>query len=267
MRDEAYTLDVTARSKFSEAFSDQPTSLSSETGYLVSASQMFSERRRLEGNAHSPASSFVRQLYERNAESVVHLGEIARVHLPGRFKRIYGETGSAYLDSEPIFKINPDITKFLTSATNVNIDAYTVHSGWLLMARSGQIYGINGLAIIANEWHEGKVITEHIIRIIPDPGEIRPGYLQTVLSHPTLGQPLVVSQAFGTSVPELAPEDIRQLPIPRLKGSIEGEIADAAERANELRRQADIKENEAVSSLERELGRKLEMIPPVEDTA
>ena len=165
--------------------------------------------------------------------------------------------GTPYLDSEPIFKINPDITKFLTPATNIDFDTYAVRRGWLLMARSGQIYGLNGQAMIANEWHEGKVVTEHIMRIIPNPEEIRSGYLQTVLQHPTLGRPLVVSRAYGTSVPELAPKDIRQLPLPRLKREIEDEIADAAEHANELRRIADEKENRAVSDLESELSREL----------
>ena len=63
-----------------------------------------------------------------------------------------------------------------------------------------------------------------------------------------------MSRAYGTSVPELAPEDVRQLPIPRLRCEIENEIASAAEQANEMRRQADEKENKAVASLERELG-------------
>ena len=254
MRDEAYLLDTSARSKLADALSDRPTSLKSEVGYPVAASHIFGKRRRLEANAHSPASRFVYQVYERNAEAVVTLGEVARVHLPSRFKRIFGESGTPYLDSEPIFKVNPDITKLLTPATNINFEAYLVRRGWLLMACSGQTYGINGQATIANEWHEGKVVTQHIMRIVPNPGEIRPGYLQTVLSHPTLGQPLVVSRAYGTSVPELAPEDIRQLPIPRLRREIEDEIASAAEQANELRRQADEKENKAVADLEREFG-------------
>ena len=132
--------------------------------------------------------------------------------MPARFKRIYGEQGTTYLDSGPIFEVNPELSKFLTSATPIDLDAYMVQRGWLLMACSGQIYGINGQAILANRWHEGKVITQHVMRIVPD-DTIRPGYLQTVLSHPTLGQPLVVSQAYGTSVPELAVEDIEQLPI------------------------------------------------------
>ena len=254
-REEAYRLDMTARRRFADAMSDQPERLPEE-GYAVRASRLFHGRRRLEAFAHSPGAQLVARTYERNAESVVRLGRIARAFLPPRFKRIYGERGTAYLDSGPVFKVNPELSKFLTPATPIDFDDYMVKRGWLLMARSGQIYGINGQAILADRWHEGKVITEHIIRIVPE-DTIRPGYLQTVLSHPTLGQPLVVSQAYGTSVPELAAEDIERLPIPRLAVKQEEEIADAAERASELRMKADEEENEAVARLESELKKAL----------
>ena len=253
-RDQAYRLDMTARRRFEDAMSDQPDA-PQEEGYAVYASRLFSGRRRLEAFAHSPNAQLVARTYERNAESIARLGQIARAFVPARFKRIYGEEGTTYLDSGPIFKVNPELSKLLTSATPINFDAYMVKHGWLLMACSGQIYGINGQAILANRWHEGKVITQHIMRIIPE--DIRPGYLQTVLSHPTLGQPLVVSQAYGTSVPELAAEDIERLPIPRLTKQEEDEIADAAERASELRMNANKEENETVSKLERELEKEL----------
>ena len=251
-RDEAYRLDMIARRRFADAMGDQPEA-PREEGYTVRASKLFHGRRRLEAFAHSPAAQVVTRTYERNAESVVRLGQMARAFLPARFKRIYGERGTAYLDSGPIFKVNPELVKFLTPATRIDFDEYTVRRGWLLMACSGQIYGINGQAILATRWHEGKVVTQHTIRIVPG-NTIRPGYLQTVLSHPTLGKPLVVSQAYGTSVPELAAEDIEGLPIPRLAKREEDEIADAAERASELRVRADEEENEAVAKLESELG-------------
>lgn len=258
-RDEAYGLDMTARRRFSDAMSDQPD-VPREEGYAVRASEFFDRRRRLEAFAHSPEAQFVMHTYERNAESVVPLGQIARAFVPGRFKRIYGEQGTTYLDSEPIFKVNPELTKLLTPATQIDFDTYRVKRGWLLMACSGQIYGINGQAMLANQWHEGKVITQHIMRIIPD-DTIRPGYLQTVLSHPTLGQPLVVSRAYGSSVPELAPGDVERLPIPRLAKRVEDEIADAAERASDLRMNADKDENVAVSKLEAELSEELGVGP------
>lgn len=262
-RDEAYRLDMASRHRFDEAMDDRPEP-PSEEGYAVSALEMFGGRRRLEAYAHSPASQFVSRVFERNAVSIESLGSLARAFIPGRFKRIYGDVGTPYLDSEPVFKINPERTKFLTPATDINFATYMVKRGWLLMARSGQIYGINGQAIIANECHEQKVVTEHIMRIVPEFDKIRPGYLQTVLSHPTLGKPLVVSRAYGTSVPELAPEDIERLPIPRLARQVEHEIANAAERASELRVKADKEENGAVSKLEAELEKELGIAPDKE---
>ncbi len=257
-RDKAYQLDTTARAWFEEAMDHQPD-LASEDGFAVSASQLFERRRRLEASAYNPAATFVACVYHRNASYVTPLGEIGRVYVPGRFKRIFGDTGTTYLDSEPIFKINPELTKSLTPATNIDFDAYMVRRGWLLMACSGQTYGINGQAILASKWHEEKIITQHIMRIIPNSEKVRSGYLQTVLSHPVLGKPLVVSQAYGTSVPELAPEDIEKLPIPRLEQEVESEIADAAERASDLRMEADMRENEVVAKLERELGKELDL--------
>ena len=157
MRDEAHKLDMMSRSRLADVLRDRPKDVHEETGYWVSASDIFDGRRRLEGNAHSPSSRFISDVYELNAESVVGLGEVAETYLPGRFKRIFGKAGTPYLDSEPIFKINPGITKFLTSATSINFDKYFVQRGWLLMACSGQTYGLNGQAIIASQWHEGKV--------------------------------------------------------------------------------------------------------------
>ncbi len=259
-RDKAYRLDMWSRTKFAEVMRDRPHIANTE-GYAIPISHIFSGRRRLEANAHSPDARFVSQVYARNSESVVALGQVASAYVPDWFNRIYGKKGTAYLDSEPIFKINPETTKTLTPATNIDWDAYMVQRGFLLMACSGQTYGLNGQTTIANQWHEGKVVTQHIMRIVPRSGEIRPGYLQTVLSHPTLGQPLVVSRAYGTSVPELAPEDIEQLPIPRLAHQVEDEIAEAAEQANELRREAAEKETTAVSKLENELGQVLGITP------
>ena len=255
-RDEAYRLDMAARCRFAEAMGDEVEMSTGDT-FSVASSDLFDARRRLEAAAHSPAARHILLAYERNASSVAVLGELAQVVSRGRFKRIYGDIGTPYLDSGPLFKINPGVTKRLTRATRIDFDTYMVRRGWLLMACSGQTSGINGQTILANEWHEGKIVTQHIMRIIPDTNQIRAGYLQTMLSHPTLGKPLVVSRAYGTSVPELAPGDVERLPIPRLGTKLEAEIADSAERANDLRLEADLNENHAVSQLEEYLEARL----------
>ena len=250
-REGAYKLDMEVRQQFADAMVE-PSALLDESGFSVNSSKLFGRRRRLEANAYSPESQLVANVYDQNSVRVESVSDSCRAFVPSRFKRIYGEKGMPYLDSEPIFKINPEQFKFLTPATSIDFDAYMVHRGWLLMACSGQVYGINGQAMLANEMHERKVVTQHIMRIVPS-GRIRPGYLQTVLSHPTLGKPLVVSRAYGTSVPELAPEDVEQLPIPRLDKGLEDQIADSAERASELRVEADRIESLAVTALQAEL--------------
>lgn len=250
MRTDAYDLDAKAKERLGESLADQSPH-PDERAFSVPASFLFGKRRRLEASVYSPRAEHVRLIYERNARSVVPLGSVARTFIPGRFKRIYGERGIPYLDSKPIFQINPRITKFLTPATDIDFQAYQVERGWLLMECSGTI----GPTILANEGHEGKVITQHIMRIVPKPELIRGGYLRTVLAHPTLGQPLVTSLAYGTSVPELASDDADRIPVPRLAAQVEDEIAEAAESASELRLAADQRENDAVAHLESVLER------------
>ncbi|MCY4573635.1 MAG: hypothetical protein OXF01_12630 [Gemmatimonadetes bacterium] len=48
---------------------------------------------------------------------------------------------------------------------------------------------------------------------------------------------MVLSAVFGSSVPEIAPEDVADLSIPRL-GEAEDEVADRVERASSLRIEA-----------------------------
>jgi hypothetical protein len=63
------------------------------------------------------------------------------------------------------------------------------------------------------------------------------------LGHPTLGRPLVVRNAYGSSIPHLDPHDIAATPIVRLDEGLEIEVADAAEDAVRLREEADRLEN------------------------
>lgn len=256
LRDQAYHLDRSSRQTFGDALG-LPVVDAEETGYAVSAGRLFRGRRRLDAYAHNPVASAIEHLFEANADAVVPLGSVATAFVPGRFKRIFAESGIPYLDSEPIFKINPGVAKYLAPATAIDLDRYVVESGWVLVACSGQIYGLNGQAMLASRWHEGKVVTQHIMRLVPNRSAVRPGYLQVVLTHPVVGQPLVISRAHGTSVPELDPADIEGLPFPRLASDIENEIADMAERASELRMKADEQEDSAVARLERELDRRI----------
>jgi hypothetical protein len=169
-----------------------------------------------------------------------------------RFKHLYSADGIPYLDSEDIFKVNPILTKFIPPIHKKDADSYYVKPGWLLMACSGQIYGLNGRVILADAWHENKIVSNHVVRIVPphDPDRVPPGYMLMALGHPSFGRPLVVRWAFGTEVPEIHPGDLKDFPVVRLGSDVEREIADQVERANALRRQADEEENAVVAEVE-----------------
>lgn len=251
IRDEAFHLVQEAESLYAAALGIERVHEPNEAAYVVSASEMFVGRRRLDGYHYNPAAEAALQALQASGKSLVPLYSVVmRVFGVPRFKHIYTQEGTPYLDSEDIFKINPELTKFIPQISKKDASSYFVHSGWILMACSGQLYGLNGNAVLSDSWHEKKIVSNHVIRIAPTASGIRPGYLQMVLTHPLVGRPLVLRLAFGTEVPEIAADDLRSFPVPRL-GTAEDDIANLVERASALRMKADHLENEAVASMER----------------
>src|SRR5690625_6626906 len=118
-----------------------------------------------------------------------------------RFKRYFGDGGIPYVSADELFSINPTGSKrILLSDEDKGKAEYRVWVCWIVMARSGQIYGLNGSAMLTTTQHKRQFISDDLIRIIPDASKIRPGYLLTALTHPTLGRPLVIRNTYGTSI-------------------------------------------------------------------
>lgn len=112
------------------------------------------------------------------------------------------------------------------------------------MACSGQVYGLNGAACHMTEYHENIFFSHDLIRIVPKLSMIRAGYLLTTLTHPTLGRPILIRIAYGTSIPHLDPGDVSDFPVVRLTSGEEDVIADLTEEAAAERAQADVLERE-----------------------
>ena len=208
---------------------------------------MSGKSRRLDAYSYNPVARAVLAAIRksgRKSDWVASLSE--RVFLPNRFVRgMPLPDGIPILGSEELFMVNPELDKFLPRSV---ADAEVmVKRNWILLARSGQIYGINGRIVLASRWHENKIISDHAIRIVPK--KVRPGYLLTALGHPTLGRPLVLREVFGTSIPEIDPVSVRDIPILRLD-DLEDEIADKAERSAFLQSAADVLENASAALVE-----------------
>lgn len=216
------------------------------------ASDLFTGRRRLEGFFHNPAVQAIRAHFAARGLRATPLAEGGfDVWLPNRFKRINAEDGISLLDSSDLFEINPDIGRRIADGDFGDPYQGRVKAGWLMVSRSGQIYGLNGSVAIANAFHEGKIISDDIIRIAPrDNTELRPGYLFVAMSHPTLGRPLIKAQIYGSSIPHLEVGDVQALEIARLPEADENTVADLAEQGSALLAEADILENDLAADAE-----------------
>ena len=251
-RDRAHNLVDRAEAEYLNAIGTRPELGDGTSGFATKASAMFRRGRRLEGNYHNPPARAAERAVQSGAQRIDVLGDLVeRVFVPGRFKHIYGDEGVPYLDSAQILEVAPDINKRVLSLKGKKQADYLVRAGTLIIPCSGQLHGIIGSVGLATDWHENKVLTNHILRIVPkSKPAIRIGYLQAVLSHPLLGRPRVLKGAFGSSVPELSPDDVSGISVPRLPTAIEDKIADMMEEAATLRTQADELEKQIADEAE-----------------
>lgn len=252
-RNRAHELALEAEERFERYFGPLSVRDNGELGFSVRASSaLFGHRRRFDALPHNPVVKAIRTHLAKHAKGFTKLVDTGySVWLPNRFKRVPAEDGVGLLDSSDLFEINPDITKRIADGSFGDAYNARVKAGWLLLARSGQIYGLNGTLTLATEAHESYVVSDHIIRIAPpENASIRPGYLSVALSHPELGRPIMKSLPYGSSIPEIDVADVMQLEVARLGSVEENAIADLAEKASALRAQADILENNLAADAE-----------------
>ncbi len=251
MRNRAYDLACQAEDIFENAIGQVVLDENPETGFCVKASDLFINRRRLEGGFYSPVVSAILNRFEALNLRVEPLAKLVeRVWWMTRFKRVFGDEGVPYLSADELFSQNPPISKRVVVEQAEKPDEYFVKAGWILMACSGQVYGLNGSVVLMTKKHEGTFFSHDLIRIVPREELVRPGYLFTALGHPKLGRPLVLRNAYGTSIPHLEPSDVATIPIVRLTEEQENLIADLMEEAVTLRAEADELENTITNEAE-----------------
>lgn len=216
----------------------------------VPVTKLSTLRRRFEGQHANSEAQWLEQLIAQNAtHGLSSVRDVTKsVRLGARFKRFFGPTGTPYRSASELFDVNPPVIKRVFSALLDRPERYMLEPGDLIMACSGQTYGLLGRTVILTQDHRDVFGSHDLIRITPDDKLMRTGYLHTALSHEQLGRPLVVRHASGTSIPHLDPVDIRTVQIPRFSTSAEDEIADLAEEATKMSQRADQAETTAITA-------------------
>ena len=107
-----------------------------------------------------------------------------------------------------------------------------LEEGSTLITRAGTI----GKMAFVRQQMKGIAGSEDLIRVVPDPEQIPPGYLYIYLSS-RFGVPLVISETYGAIIQHIEPHHLVNLPVPRL-GKVEQASHDLCVTAAQLRTDA-----------------------------
>lgn len=245
-RSESFRLTLEAESRFEKAVGPVSVKDWGESGFSVKASKAFlSGRKRLDASVHNPGVAAIKRHLAKHGKGFTSFAEAGYdIWVPGRYKRIPAEDGVVYRDSADLLEVSPDLAKRFADCRFGDEFKGRVKSGWILIPCSGQVYGIIGTATLATDALEDQVVSNHVVRAAPKKGSVPVGYVLTVLAHPVFGRSIVKALAFGSSVPELAPDDLAALDLVRLDPREEFAIAELAEASAKARAAADVLERE-----------------------
>ena len=123
-----------------------------------------------------------------------------------------------------------------------------IKSGMTLITCSGSI----GRMAYARADMDGVWSNQDIMKVVPDPDLIKPGYLYAYLSS-RFGVPLIVSGTYGAIIQHIEPQHIADLPVPRL-GTVEDQAQELVQGAADLRADASKRLEQAANSIINQLG-------------
>jgi hypothetical protein len=155
-RNQALTLVEAAEALYSDALRVGINDPAMDAPFFVPARDLSRGRRRLDAYNHNPLAAQILHAAKQHARRIDPLGKLCgRLFYPSRFRRAFGENGTPYRSAEELFDLNPPVTKRVYAALVEDRDEYMLHAGWIVMACSGQIYGLNGAVTLLDERHEG----------------------------------------------------------------------------------------------------------------
>lgn len=211
---------------------NDPSDVYSECSVISSDSILSDCDLRLNGRFHQGAQKVIKDADMASARKgwgKTTIGECSRsIFYPGRFKRNYVEPS---FDTVPFFggtnisQLCAETSKYI-SVNDKRYDELAVHSGWILVTRSGSC-GV--VSTVTPEW-DGCAISEHVIRIVvsedsPIPAE----YLQLYLRSDA-GQAALASGVFGSVIDEITPEHIAGIVVPVPPKEVLDQLVDHVKR-------------------------------------
>jgi type I restriction enzyme S subunit len=216
-------------------------------GYIATSSILKSVSR-LDAFYHNPFAQTIENLIAIQPKGFTTLEAITEnVFDVPPFKHIYveAENGVPFFTSGDIFLLDRKTDKYLSKTQTRDLEKYILKQGWILLARSGQLGGIIGRPQFADSALHNAAASDHVIRIVPQPGKSTAGFLYTYLSSPHIGYHLLTRTMSGASIPALWPKHLKQIKIPLVSQRVQMQLDEIVTKAFGLRVEATSNEDEA----------------------
>lgn len=222
--------------------------LRSYSSPLYGKSTSYMLKSRMDATYYIPPCSEAREAFDASGENK-SLGEVARVFIPGIFKRHYSEDpalGYPYITGADVFCIHPRSEQFLLK-NEAEGYGLVLERGMILIHEAGQRHGLIGNSVMVGDTLAGFACTNKMVRVFPnDPEEA--GYIYSVLCSEH-GIRLLKREAAGSSIPHLDESPARNLQIPWPKAEIRSKIARVMHQARSNWDKADDNEETALRIL------------------
>ena len=197
----------------------------------VNVQEVIDSDFRLKAGTYGIESRQIRKDLERCRWDVVHLGDqfIKDAFYLSRFKRIYvsEKVGIPFILPSQITEICPKAGKFISPATNIDIESTRVKKGQVLLTRSGTI----GVVSYVSKTLENQSLSDDVIRIKASEYS---GYIYAYLKS-KVGNLLISTNNYGAVIQHIEPEHLNHIPIPNPPATLKQEIHDLIEESFKLR--------------------------------
>ena len=191
---------------------------------------------------------------ENNEDEFVVLNSMVKdCFSPPMFKHIYldKDNGHPFLTGAELTKFNKKFYRWLSKRGVKDINDYKVKKGTLLLYKSGNTDGgILGNVFITDDILEGACLSDHVIRIITD--DLSISYWLYAFFKSEAGIRLLQKTATGSMIPFITTDRLMNLLVPKPNENFEN-ISKLISKYLELNVQSQLKENQAIDLIEKEI--------------
>lgn len=198
----------------------------------IALSDVVSREKRLDASVFDVEAKEARRIIEHGkypTRMICGLDGLAKSYMGSRFKHIPVRK-SEYPIFQPssITHIFPAPSGYISHLTQTDIDALRVHTGQVLITRSGTI----GKVAYVGKTLDNKILSDDLLRLdSKDPHDA--GYIYAYLKS-TIGNRILLTNAYGAVITHIEPQHFDTVPIPDPPVTIKRRIHALVENSTKL---------------------------------